>query len=557
MNEQNIDETVVPDVPDVIVHSKKAFSIVWLVPIVAAIIGGWLAYKAISERGPTIIIVFKSAEGLEAGKSKIRYKDVEIGQVEDIGLSKDLSGVVVTAALVKQAEQYLTENTRFWIVRARISASGASGLGTIFSGTYISIDPVRGGAPARKFEGLERPPVVTRDLPGRHFMLHADRMSSLDIGSPVYFRQIKVGQVAAYNIDKKGNRVMINVFVRAPYHHFVRKNTRFWNAGGLDISIDAAGIKVDTESFVTLMLGGIAFETPVNLEPGDVAEEGDMFVLYRNHESIYEKTYLKKSYWVVHFDGSVKGLAVGAPVDFRGIKVGRVADIRLEFLMEDNAVRIPVLIELEPDRISVTGEQPENMNSPQLMDHFVNKGLRAQLKRGSLFTGQLFVELDFHPDAPVRHIVWEGKYPELPTIPSPLEEITTGLAQLIDRLENFPLEQIGKSLRNTLQGTEHLVTSPELHESIHSLNNSLKQINTFSSHLNKEMIPAFNTTLEKTQKTLTEAENILRSDSQFRHQLNRTLTELADAARSVRLLVDYLEQHPEALFKGKDRSYEK
>ena len=557
MNEQNIDETVVSDVPDVIVHSKKAFSIVWLVPIVAAIIGGWLAYKAISERGPTITIVFKSAEGLEAGKSKIRYKDVEIGQVEDIGLSKDLSGVVVTAALVKQAEQYLTENTRFWIVRARISASGASGLGTIFSGTYISIDPVRGGAPARKFEGLERPPVVTRDLPGRHFMLHADRMSSLDIGSPVYFRQIKVGQVAAYNIDEKGNRVMINVFVRAPYHHFVRKNTRFWNAGGLDISIDAAGIKVDTESFVTLMLGGIAFETPVNLEPGDVAEEGDMFVLYRNHESIYEKTYLKKSYWVVHFGGSVKGLAVGSPVDFKGIKVGRVADIRLEFLMEDSAIRIPVLIELEPERISVTGEQPENMDSPQFMDHLVNKGLRAQLKKGSLFTGQLYVELNFHPDAPVQHIVWEGKYPELPTIPSPIEEITTGLAQLIDRLENFPLEQIGESLRNTFQGTEQLVTSPKLYESIHSLNNSLKQINTFSSHLNENMIPAFNTILEKTQKTLTEAENILRSDSQFRHQLNDTLTELADAARSVRLLVDYLEQHPEALLKGKDRSYEK
>jgi len=557
MNEQNIDETVVSDVPDVIVHSKKAFSIVWFVPIVAAIIGGWLAYKAISEKGPTITIVFKSAEGLEAGKSKIRYKDVEIGQVENIGLSKDLSGVVVTAALVKQAEQYLTENTRFWIVRARISASGASGLGTIFSGTYISIDPVRGGAPARKFEGLERPPVVTRDLPGRHFMLHADRMSSLDIGSPVYFRQIKVGQVAAYNIDKKGNRVMINVFVRAPYHHFVRKNTRFWNAGGLDISVDAAGIKVDTESFVTLMLGGIAFETPVNLEPGDVAEEGDMFVLYRNHESIYEKTYLKKSYWVVHFGGSVKGLAVGSPVDFKGIKVGRVADIRLEFLMKDSAVRIPVLIELEPERISVTGEQPENMDSPQFMDHLVNKGLRARLKKGSLFTGQLFVELNFHPDAPVQHIVWEGKYPELPTIPSPIEEITTGLAQLIDRLENFPLEQIGESLRNTFQGTEQLVTSPKLYESIHSLNNSLKQINTFSSHLNENMIPAFNTTLEKTQKTLTEAENILRSDSQFRHQLNDTLTELADAARSVRLLVDYLEQHPEALLKGKDRSYEK
>lgn len=557
MNEQNIDETIVSDVPEVVVHSKKSFSIVWLVPVVAAIIGGWLAYKAISEKGPTITIIFKSAEGLEAGKSKIKYKDVDIGQVEKIDLSKDLSGVVVTAVLVKQAEQYLTENTRFWIVRARIGATGATGLGTLFSGTYISIDPVRGGAPIRKFEGLEHPPVVTRDLPGRHFVLHADRLSSLDVGSPVYFRQIKVGQVVAYNIDPKGNEVIINVFVRSPYHHFVRKNTRFWNAGGLDISVDAAGIKVDTESFVTLMLGGIAFETPVNLEPGDAAEDGDVFVLYRNHESIYEKTYLKKSYWVLYFGGSVKGLSVGAPVDFRGIKVGRVADIRLEFLMEKSAVRIPVLIELEPERIAVTGEQTENVDRPQFMDHLVNKGLRAQLKRGHLLTGQLFVELNIHPDAPAQHILWDGKYPELPTIPSPLEEITTGVAQLIDRLENFPLEQIGSSLRNTLQGTERLVTSTQLQESIQSLNHSLKQINRFSSNLNDDMIPEVNTTLEKFQKTLTEAENILRSDSEFRHQLNHALTEVAGAARSVRLLADYLEQHPEAMLKGKDRSYGK
>lgn len=557
MNEQNIDESIVSDVPEVVVHSKRSFSIVWLVPIVAAIIGGWLVYKAISERGPTITIVFESAEGLEAGKSKIKYKDVDIGQVEKISLSKDLSGVVVTAVLVKQAEQYLTENTRFWIVRARIGATGATGLGTIFSGAYISIDPVRGATPTRNFVGLEHPPVVTRDLPGRHFMLHADRLSSLDIGSPVYFRQIRVGQVVAYNIDEKGNQVMINVFVRSPYHHFVRKNTRFWNAGGLDISVDAAGIKVDTESLVTIMLGGIAFETPVNLEPGDVADDGDIFVLYRNRESIYEKTYMKKSYWVLYFDGSVKGLSVGAPVDFRGIKVGRVADIQLEFLMEKNAVRIPVLIELEPERIAVTDEHLDNVGDPQFMNHLVKNGLRAQLKRGSLLTGQLFVELNFHPDAPVRNIVWEGKYPALPTIPSPLEEITTGVTQLIDRLEKFPLEQIGKSLQNTFQEAEHLVASPKLQESIHSLNQSLKQINAFSSYLNDDMVPTVNKALEKTQKTLTEAENILRSDSLVRHRLNHALTELADAARSVRLLVDYLEQHPEALLKGKDRSYEK
>ena len=476
MNEQRIDKTSGMDVPDVAVHSKKTFSIVWLVPIIAAVIGGWLAYKAISERGPTITITFKAAEGLEAGKSKIKYKDVEIGQVEHIGLSKDLSGVVVTAKLVKQAERYLTENTRFWVVRARIGAAGASGLGTIFSGAYIGIDPGRGGAPARDFNGLELPPVVTTDLPGRHFMLHGDRLGSLDIGSPVYFRQIKVGQVVGYNLDEYGKKVMINVFIHSPYQHFVRKNTRFWNAGGLDVSVDSTGVKVDTESFVTLMLGGIAFETPVNLEPGDPAEDGDMFILYRNHESIYEKTYLTKNYYVLHFNNSVEGLFVGAPVDFRGIKVGKVVDIRLEFIRKDSLFRIPVLIELEPERIAVIGKPPKNGDRRQFMDHLVSRGLRAQLKRGSLLTGRLFVELDIHPDEPLRHMVWNGKYPELPTIPTPLEEIATGIAKLMDRLENFPLEQIGGGLKNTFQGTDRLVNSSELQESIQSLKESILEV---------------------------------------------------------------------------------
>ena len=229
---------------------KRRISIVWLVPLVAVVIGGWLVYKAISEKGPTITITFKSADGLEAGKTKIKYKDVEVGRVDSIVLSKDLSHVIVKAEFVKGSKNYLSQNTRFWVVRARVAAGGVSGLGTLFSGAYIGIDPGNPGTPATHFEGLEVPPVVTTDLPGSHFVLRASSLGSLNVGAPVYFRRIEVGQVISYQLDEDGQAVTVKVFVHDPHHQLVRKNTRFWNASGLDVAIGAEGIRVDTESFV-------------------------------------------------------------------------------------------------------------------------------------------------------------------------------------------------------------------------------------------------------------------------------------------------------------------
>jgi paraquat-inducible protein B len=227
--------------------------------------------------------------------------------------------------LVKQAEKFISQNTRFWVVRARVAAGGVSGLGTLFSGAYIELDPGKPGTPATHFEGLEVPPVVTTDLPGSHFVLRASSLGSLNIGAPIYFRRIEVGQVVSYKLDEDGQAVTVKVFVHDPHHQLVRKNTRFWSASGLDVAIGADGIRVDTESFVTLMIGGIAFDTPPNQEPGEPAEENDVFDLYKNRESMSEKIYVKKNRWLLHFDGGVRGLKEGAPVELQGIQVRQVS----------------------------------------------------------------------------------------------------------------------------------------------------------------------------------------------------------------------------------------
>jgi paraquat-inducible protein B len=468
---------------------KRRISIVWLVPLVAVVIGGWLVYKAISEKGPTITITFKSADGLEAGKTKIKYKDVEVGRVDSIVLSKDLSHVIVKAEFVKGSKNYLSQNTRFWVVRARVAAGGVSGLGTLFSGAYIGLDPGKPGTPATHFEGLEVPPVVTTDLPGSHFVLRASSLGSLNVGAPVYFRRIEVGQVISYQLDEDGQAVTVKVFIHDPHHALVHKNTRFWDASGLDVAIGAEGIRVDTESLVTLIVGGIAFDTPINMEPGEPAEENDIFKLYKNRESISEKTYARKKRWLLHFDSSVRGLKEGAPVELQGIQIGQVLDVNLEFDIDKESFSIPILVETEPDRIMTVGKFPEGAENQKLMDYLVSKGLRAQLQTGSLITGQLLVAIDMHPEAPPAKINWDGKYPELPTVPTIMDEITTNLTQLLKKLEKLPIEQIGNDLRDTVSGAKQLINSAELESSIKALNETLVQAQKFVAALNKGIAP--------------------------------------------------------------------
>jgi len=534
---------------------KRRISIVWLVPLVAVVIGGWLVYKAISEKGPTITITFKSADGLEAGKTKIKYKDVEVGRVDSIVLSKDLSHVIVKAEFVKGSKNYLSQNTRFWVVRARVAAGGVSGLGTLFSGAYIGIDPGKPGTPATHFEGLEVPPVVTTDLPGSHFVLRASSLGSLNVGAPVYFRRIEVGQVISYQLDEDGQAVTVKVFVHDPHHELVRKNTRFWNASGLDVAIGAEGIRVDTESFVSMMVGGIAFDTPANMEPGEPAEENDVFDLYKNRESISEKTYARKNKWLLHFDSGVRGLKAGAPVELQGIQMGQVLDVNLEFDVDKEAFKIPVLIEIEPDRVKASGQLPKGAEGQKIMDFLVEKGLRAQLKTGSLITGQLLVAIDMHPEAPPASINWEGRYPELPTVPTAMEEITTSLTQLLNKFEKLPIEQIGNDLRDTVAGAKQLINSAELESSIRALNETLDQAQKFVAALNKGVAPELKTAVSNLNSALIQAEKLTKSlNSNVAPQADRTLRELQSAARSIKVWAAYLERHPEALIRGKGQS---
>ena len=462
---------------------------------------------------------------------------MDIGIVDTIRLSDDLSHVILSANLVRAAERYLTEHTRFWVVRARLTASEISGISTLFAGAYIAIDPGKEGLLQKHFASLERPPVVTADLPGRHFLLKAEKLGSLDIGSPVYYRQIRVGQVADYDLDDDGRHVTLKIFINDPHHKLVSKNSRFWNASGMDVSLDAGGIKVDTQSFVSMMIGGIAFSTPITFKSTQAASENDVFILYSNQQQAQEDAYRIKHHWVLNFKGSLRGLSPEAPVEFRGIPVGKVLSIASQFDMDaiQGEIVIPVLIETEPERYLDISDMQTEADMRQFVDSLVQKGLRAQLQTVNLLTGQLFVDMDFHEDAVPAEVDWSGKYPVLPTVQQSIEELTGIVSRLVKRIEAIPLEQM----------------SAEIQEIVLNLNESILLVRNLLHQVRSEIQPEAMATLSQANKTLAAMEAMISADSPLNQGATRTLEELAGAARSMRILVDYLERHPDALIYGK------
>jgi paraquat-inducible protein B len=531
------------DIPQAVERrpGPRSMQLVWLVPIAAALIGGWIALKSYWEQGPTITIQFSTGEGIEAGKTRIKHKAVDIGTVKSVGLSDDRKSVVVTAEIDRKAARgFLVEDTRFWVVRPRIAGGQVSGLGTLLAGSYIGGDPGKSGTERRQFVGLESPPPITSDLPGRQFALGADDLGSLDTGSPVYYRGLVAGRVVSTEIRADGRTVGVGVFIHAPYDRFVTPDTRFWNASGVDLKLDAAGVTLQTQSLITLLVGGIAFETPDDNGASGVAAAGSQFRLWNNKGEAMRPRETVIEHYAMTFDQSVRGLAVGAPVDFRGIVVGEVRRIGLAFDREDRRFRTLVEIQFWPERLRSRYRDPERgaaakAQPGERMQRLVGYGLRGQLRTANLITGQLYVALDFFPKAPKAALDTKRAPPEIPTLSGGLSELQESVGNIVQKLEKVPFDLIGQDVRRALA----------------SLDTTLKRADTLMSQLSTEVAPEIKRTLEEARRTLSSAQQVLSSDSPVQGGLRETLHEVTRAAESVRALTDYLERHPEALIRGK------
>jgi paraquat-inducible protein B len=517
--------------------------LIWILPVVVVLAGAFVVVHELLAQGTTIEIRFHSAEDLEANKTKIRYKDVEIGEVRDIHVSDDRKDVVVSAAIHRDASEYLVQDTRFWVVRPRVSAAGITGLGTLVSGAFISVDVGQSKARSKHFVGMETPPIVTSDLPGREFVLNTDDLGSLSIGSLVFYRHIVAGQVVAYALNPGGNGVTLKVFINSPFDSYVSGATRFWQASGIDMSINSDGVKLRTESLTSILQGGVAFQAlpgaATTAVPVDTA-----FTLYPDADRAMRPIDTEVRTFVMYFKGSLRGLSAGAPVELHGIAVGEVRSVDVDYDPQAGALRFPVVADFYPQRIRghkgrstarAAAKGGSETSGRALVDSLVAHGLRAELKTGNLLTGQQYVDLDMHADVPAEKVGWSEQPAVFPTVSNGLDEIQDSIASIARKLSKVPFDEISHRLLSTMA----------------SLEQTMKSTDQLVRHVDGSVAPQFEATLAEAQAAMKNAKDLLAQDAPLQSDLSASLLQLSRAAKAVTALVDYLQRHPESLLRGK------
>ena len=523
--------------PRVVRARRWNISLVWLVPAVAIGIAASMLVRSIFLTGPRIEIDFKSADGVEAGKTEVRYKEVVIGKVVSVGLSDDRERVAVVVQLDRSAAQFAVEDTTFWVVKPRIGAAGVSGLGTLLSGAYIGTDAGVSTKSRSEFIGLEAPPLVLRGEPGAIFVLRASDLGSLDVGSPVFYKRTPVGRVVAYTLDAAHDDLSLKVFVEAPYEKLVTVNSRFWNASGIDVTLNASGLTINTQTLTSVLAGGVAFEQPADEARGAPAPANTVFTLFTDRRAALAPPDGIAVPIRMVFDQSIRGLAPGAAIDLLGIEIGRVRHIALQYDAKRKRFPAEVTADIYPLRLGPVRtallEDAGGASDAVVLQKLAAAGMRAQLRTGNLLTGQLYVALDFIPGpAPRAATIDDDGTVRMPTAPGTLSELQPQIAEIVAKVSKVPFDEIGRDLRTTLASASKAIDqlSPDAQKTLAEVQRTLQHAQA---------------TLENLDRNVTDP------NAPVQRGLADTLDELQRTARALRVLSDYLQQHPESLLRGK------
>jgi paraquat-inducible protein B len=538
---------------------------IWTIPIIAIAIGAWLAWDTLSQEGPKIVVSFEDAEGLTAGQSQLKFKDITLGTVKSLEFTKDRKKVLVSISTTAQAEPFLTEGTQLWVVKPRLFAGNISGFNTLLSGAYVGLLPGDAAAKAeRTFVGREEPPLLDSGVPGKTFLLKTEQLGSVNLGSPVFYRGLSVGQVLGWDIGDMAESVTIHAFVRSPFDSYVHDQTRFWNASGVSVKLGGAGVDMQVESLRALLLGGVAFETPTTGPTSAVSGEDHEFPLFVNQDAAKAASYSRKIPLLVYFSSSVRGLATGSDVVMHGLKVGRVTDVRLSYDLANDTVVAPVHLEIEPERIVGIGRQVTN-NVDAMVQTLAAKGLRATLQSGNLLTGEMLVSLDIVPDAPAATVTIEDGVFVFPTSDTGgLSGLQASAGDLLRNVNAIPFASIGQSLSVMTKNMSELTNGPQLQQTLTALAGTMAEAQSALKGLETNMGPfmkqlpeiaaSLQSTLKQSTQLMRSVDTSYGSDTQFHRDLDRLMAQLNDAVRSFKGLADLLTRHPEALVRGRTDS---
>lgn len=529
-----------------LVRRRRRISSVWIIPIIAFVLAGWLVWKNRIDEGPLARVRFETAEGLAAGKSEVRCRSVRVGLVEEIRLAESLDSVEVRLRLDPQYTDLLNQDTRFWVVRPRVSTSNVSGLGTLISGAFVELDPGDHEQRRLRFTGLEEPPVTGSNVPGLRLRLSSENAGSLTTGAPIYYHGFEVGKVERRILDVDDHEIHFEIFIGDDYAQLVRKGTLFWNTSGIDVTAGAEGFRLRTPSVQAVVTGGAAFTTPEGVEDSPAAEDGDHFTLFPDESSALDSNFHPDQRALLLFDQSVRGLDRGAPVEFRGIPIGRVVEVSLKYAVPGDT-RIPVLIEFDTGAFLHLTETSD----PGTIDlaRAVGRGLRARLGTASLLTGALFVDLDILPDAAPAELARRDSHEVIPTVSSGLVQLEAKVNAILAKLEALPLDDTLAKFGNAAD--EAAATLADSRDSLDELDSAIAEIRDYLRSDSTQALPGeINQTLAELRRSV----DSLGPGGPVQGDLRRTLDELRASLRAFTQLADTVEEKPNSLIFGRKPS---
>lgn len=551
-----------PQMPPPPVHIRqRRFSFVWIIPILAAAIAIYLGYRTIMEQGPLITITFQSGEGLAAGQTQIKYKAVALGTVESIDLAPDNSHVIVRVRMNSLGTRFLTDHARFWVVRPRLSVTNLSGLDTLVSGAFIGVDPGSpGGRYDTHFKGLEEPPGVRSDVPGSTYVLRAPSVGSLSTGSPVFYRDVIVGEVLGYDLGDGIGPVTINIFVRAPYNKLVKPESHFWDSSGITLGLQNGGFHVEFQSVEALLAGGVTFDLPAGAIHDNPSPDNATFQLFPSRQDAESAGYSHKIPIVAYFESSVAGIDRGTPVTIFGMQVGEVTGRQLMIDPAKGTSQVRITAELQPERVFNSDDFPRTLDPGVVLQNMVNNGLRVSLASSNFITGSKEMALVIEPHAKPEQITQEDGAYVLPSMEGG-GDLMASASAILAKVEAIPFGEIGDNLNKLLETSNQTLGSDQVKKAIASLSTTLESVQQLVENTNTNLQPALKklpemtANLDRTLKSANQAVGQLSrsygGNSDFQRSLDQLMTQADGALRSVKELADFLNRHPEALILGR------